>query len=74
MAFIDINTKVSIVLTKYGKQKLLENGNINFKYFSFSDNGVNYNLIDEIEKVTNTNGVSNVNLYNSTLSSIIYKK
>jgi hypothetical protein len=74
MAFIDINTKVSIVLTKYGKQKLLENGNINFKYFSFSDNGVNYNLMDETEKVTDTNGDTNVTLYNSTLSSIIYKK
>lgn len=74
MAFTQINTKVRITLTKYGKQKLIENGDIGFKYFSFSDNGVNYNLMDEIIKVTDTQGNSNVSLYNSTSSPIIYKK
>lgn len=74
MAFTEINTKVRLVLTKYGKQNLIQNGDIGFKYFSFSDNGVNYELMDNIEKVTETQGITNVNLYNSTSSPIIYKK
>lgn len=74
MAFVEINTRLRIVLTKYGKQKLIQNGDIGVKYFSFSDNGVNYRLNDNIEKVTDTQGDGDVNHYNGTLSPILYKR
>jgi len=73
MAFVEINSKVKLVLTKYGKEKLIE-GKLNFKYFSFSDDGVNYELNVEPNEVIDTQGDVNTTLYNGNKSPIIYKK
>ena len=73
MALVDINSKVKLVLTKYGKEKLIE-GRLNFKYFSFSDDGVNYELDTDPNEVISTQGDVDTTLYNGNKSSIIYKK
>jgi hypothetical protein len=73
MAFVEINSKVKLVLTKYGKEKLIE-GKLNFKYFSFSDDGVNYELSAEPNEVIDTQGDVDTTLYNGNKSPIIYKK
>lgn len=75
MAFVNINTKIKLVLTDYGKKKLILNGDLGVKYFGFSDKGVNYQLEVEPEKITDINGKSDDTLYNGNgQSTIIYKK
>lgn len=73
MAFVNINNKIRLVLTKYGKEKLIK-GELSFKYFSFSDDDVRYELNDEPTNVVETQGSSETNFYNANKSSIIYKK
>jgi hypothetical protein len=74
MAFVNINTKVKLVLTKYGKRKLFKDGTLGIKYFGFSDEGVNYQLNVEPEIITDIQGSSDDSLYNGNgQSSVIYK-
>jgi hypothetical protein len=73
MAFVNINKKVRLILTEYGKEKLINNGDIGFKYFSFSDDGVRYDIIKEPEIVVETQGNSDTTIYNGNKSPIIYK-
>lgn len=74
MAFVNINKKVRLILTKYGKDKLINGGDIGFKYFSFSDDGVRYDITKEPEIVIETQGESDTTIYNGNKSPIIYKK
>lgn len=74
MAFVNINKKFRLILTKYGKEKLINDGMIDFKYFSFSDDGVRYDMTNEPTKVVETQGDSDTTLYNSNKSPIIYKQ
>jgi hypothetical protein len=74
MAFVNINKKVRLILTKYGKDKLINDGDIDFKYFSFSDDGVRYDITREPEIVVETQGDSDTTIYNGNKSPIIYKK
>lgn len=74
MAFVNINNKLKLTLTKYGKEKLINDGVIDFKYFSFSDDGVRYDINNEPEKVIDIEGDSDTTLYNSDKSSIFFKK
>jgi hypothetical protein len=74
MAFVDINKKFRLTLTKYGKEKLIKEGKIDFKYFSFSDDGVRYDATQEPEKVVETQGNSDTTIYNGNKSPIIYKR
>jgi hypothetical protein len=75
MAFVNVNTKVKLVLTNYGKKKLILDGDLGIKYFGFSDEGVNYQLDVEPEIITDIQGSSDDTLYNSNgQSPIIYKK
>lgn len=73
MAFVEINSKVKLVLTKYGKEKLIK-GNLNFKYFSFSDEPVRYDLDQEPDHVIDTQGSGDTTFYNGNKSTIIYKR
>tara|TARA_R100001510_G_C7613228_1_gene176135 strand:+ start:435 stop:659 length:225 start_codon:yes stop_codon:yes gene_type:complete len=73
MAFVNINKKVRLILTEYGKEKLINSGDIGFKYFSFSDDGVRYDIINEPSIVIETQGNSDTTLYNGNKSPIIYK-
>lgn len=73
MAFVDINTKVRLTLTKYGKQKLID-GNFNIKYFSFSDESTRYDLDVKPDKIKEILGNGDTTIYNSNNSTIIYKK
>ncbi len=74
MAFVNINKKFKLTLTKYGKERLINDGLIDFKYFSFSDDGVRYDINNEPEKVVATEGESDTTIYNGNKSPIIYKK
>jgi len=74
MAFVNINKKVRLILTKYGKDKLINGGDIGFKYFSFSDDGVRYDITREPEIVVETQGDSDTTIYNGNKSPIMYKK
>lgn len=74
MAFVNINNKFKLTLTKYGKERLINDGVIDFKYFSFSDDGVRYDINNEPEKVIDIEGDSDTTLYNSDKSSILFKK
>lgn len=74
MAFVNINKKFRLTLTKYGKEKLIKEGNIDFKYFSFSDDGVRYDATQEPEKVVENQGNYDTTIYNGNKSPIIYKR
>jgi len=74
MDFVNINKKFRLILTSYAKEKLIKDGIIDFKYFSFSDDGVRYDIEKEPEKVVETQGDSDTTLYNGNKSPIIYKK
>jgi len=74
MAFVNINKKFRLILTNYGKEKLIKEGVIDFKYFSFSDDGVRYDINKEPKKVVETQGDSDTTLYNGNKSPIIYKQ
>ncbi len=41
MAFVNINKRLEITLTEYGKEKLITGGDIGFKYFSIGKNDIN---------------------------------
>tara|TARA_R110000803_G_scaffold44953_4_gene94936 strand:- start:4389 stop:4613 length:225 start_codon:yes stop_codon:yes gene_type:complete len=74
MAFVNINKRLEITLTEYGKEKLITGGDIGFKYFSFSDDGVRYDVNNEPEIVVETQGNSDTTIYNGNKSPIIYKR
>ena len=72
MAFV--NKDANDYLLKYGKEKLITGGDIGFKYFSFSDDGVRYDVNNEPEIVVETQGNSDTTIYNGNKSPIIYKR
>jgi hypothetical protein len=75
MAFVNIDTKLKLILTSYGKEKLIKEGDLNIKFFNFSDSGVNYELTETPTKVTDVDGNANTTLYNGMdKNSIRYKK
>jgi hypothetical protein len=72
MAFVDINNKVRVVLTKYGKEQLSK-GKLRFVYFGFSDDTVKYDLDQEPTIIKDVQGDADTNIYNGNKSTIIYK-
>jgi len=71
MAFVNINTDVRLVLTKYGKRKLAE-GNLSITYFGISDT-VRYDLDEIPVKIIETQGGDETNFYNGNKSTVTTK-
>lgn len=71
MAFVNINTDVRLVLTKYGKRKLAE-GNLSITYFGISDT-VRYDLDEVPTKIIDTQGGDETNFYNGNNSTVTTK-
>ena len=75
MAFVNINTKLKLVLTSYGKEKLMKDGDLNIKFFNFSDSGVNYERTEDPTKIVDVTGNADTTLYNGMdKNSIRYKR
>lgn len=73
MAYVD--KKMKFVLTNYGKEQVFKKGIINtLKYFTISDDGVNYTIDVEPNNLLDISGSHDTSTNNNSINKNIIKK